>query len=293
MTPILSIVWALVAAFAAPQGHGHSPTKAEIHVYLTDKVKRPVDLTDVTATVLIEPKGAPRKVLKMELVTPKGTKKGGIGHGGEVVEMDGYHVELVVVIPHAGHGEKAHAADHPRDEDATPYFKAEFDPAGYACGMEGHPVTDKPGTCPKCPMTLKPVPLEFQAVVVFKIKGETKNAKGFQHPPAVPADYPGAVARIEEHLKTIDGLITSSALDKVHAVAEKISRVAEKLPSLAPKDDRAHVEKVSKEVIALFGEIDEAADAGKKDETVKVLSKYRAKVAELKAHAKGGDHHHK
>lgn len=294
MTTILAIMGALSTSCVLAQAHEHAkgPAKAEIRVYLADRDKKPIDLSDVSASVLVEPKGAPRKVLKTELVVPKGDKKSGLGHGGEVVEMDGYHVEFVVVTPHAAHGGKEHADDHHTEVDATPYFKSDFDPAAYACGMQGHPVLDKPGTCTKCPMTLKPVALEFQAVVIFKIKGETKNAKGFQHPAAIPANYAGAVAKMEEHLKAIDGLVAAGSLDKVHGVAEKISKIAEKLPSLAPKDDRAHVEKVSKEVVALFGEIDEAADAGKKEETVKAVTKYKAKLAELKAHAKG-DHDHK
>lgn len=295
MTTFLAAALTLSMSTPMSQAHDHDkgPAKAEIRVYLADREKKPVDLSDVSASVIIEPKGAPRKTLKTEIVTPKGVKKTGLGHGGEVVEMDGYYVEFVVHTPHAGHDAKGHEEDHHKEEDGTPYFKAALDAAAYSCGMQGHPLTDKPGTCAKCPMTLKPTTVEFQAVVIFKIKGETKNAKGFQHPPAIPADYAGAVARMEEHLKSIESLVNAGSLDKVHGVAEKISRISEKLPALAPKDDRAHVEKVAKEVVGLFQEIDAAADAGKKEETVKAMAKYKAKIAELKAHAKGGDHDHK
>ena len=293
MKKIMTALFIFAAAPAFAQ-HGHDEkkqesTKGEIRVYLADKDKKPVDLKDVTASILVEPKGGTRKVLKAELVTPKGDKKVGIGRGGDVVEMEGYHVEFLVVREHAGHEEKGHGDEH-KDEDATPYFKAELDLKGYACGMEGHPVLDKPGKCTKCPMDLKPVDLEFMAVVIFKIKGETKNAKGFQYPPAIPSNYKDAVAKIEDHLKTIDDLIKASDLDKVHGVAEKISRICEKLSKLAPKDDQAEVERVCKEIIALFKEIDEAADAGKKAETVKATEKYKARVAELKKHVSDKRH---
>ena len=45
-------------------------------------------------------------------------------------------------------------------------------------------------------------------------------------------------------------------------------------------------------MIALFSEIDEAADAGKKRETIQVFSKYKLRVAELKKHVKGEGHNH-
>lgn len=293
MKPVMMMVFALAAAPAlVQQGHDEKKqesTKGEIRVYLADKDKKPVDLKGVTASILVEPKGATRKVIKGELVTPKGDKKVGIGRGGDVVEMESYNVEFLVVREHRGHEEKGHGEEH-KDEDSTPYFKTEIDLRGYACGMEGHPVLDKPGKCTKCPMELKLVDLEFMAVVIFKINGETKNAKGFQYPPAIPSNYKDAVAKIEEHLKSIDDLIKGNDLDKVHAVAEKISRVCGKLSKLAPKDSQGEVEKVCKEIIALFKEIDEAADAGKKSETVKVTEKYRAKIAELRKHV--SDKHH-
>jgi hypothetical protein len=239
----------LAASPAMVQGHEQDKKKGgkvEIHVYIADEAKKPVDLKDVTGTVVLESKGGIKKTLKLDLVTPKGDKKVGIGHGGTVAETDGYHVEFVV--------EKLGKEDH-HAEDATPYLRAETD-------LE-----------------------QFSAVVIFKVKGDTKNVKGFEYPSAVPTNYKDAIAKIEEHLKAIDGLIAANDLDKVHASAEKISHVCEGLPALAPKDDVAEVTKVSKEIIALFKEIDDAADAGKKAETIKVVEKYRAKLAVLKKHA--------
>ncbi len=282
MIRYLSLIVAFAAspAFAQEKKHEHekkreekAASKGEVRVYLADKDKKPVDITGVTASLLIEPKGGKRTTLKMEAVSPKGEKKAGTGHGGDVVAMDGYQVELVVVKEHAEHAEggkaehheKGHEAEAHEHADGTPYFEAELDLKANS---------------------------EFSAVVIFKIKGETKNAKGFQYPPAIPKDYKGAVSKIEEHLKQIDDLIKTSDLEKVHGVAEKISQVCEKLPALAEKEHRTEVEKTSKEIIALFKEIDEAADAGKKEETIKVADTYKAKVAQLKKHVTGKEHDH-
>ena len=267
---ILSM-WTLLATPAMAQ-HGHGDekdTKGEIRLYLADRKKEAVDLKDVTATIQVEFKGGARKTLKTEVVEPRGGRKLGLGHGGEVKEMDGYYVEFVVREPqgHEKHHDDKHhgeegeegGEEHGKEEDATAYFKADVDLTG------------------------------FSAVVIFRIKGETKNVKGFEYPPAMPATYADAVAKIEQHLKEIEELIRSNGLEAVHAVAEKISQVCEKLGPLAPEDDRPEVEKTCKEIVALFEEIDEAADAGKKDETTQVYKKYVEKVASLKKHA--GEHH--
>ncbi len=295
MTRTLIALFTLAASPAFGQDPDHDKKdagKGEIRVYVADKDKKTVDPKDLSVTVVLEPKGAPKRTLKTELVAPKGDAKAGIGHGGEVLEAEPYHVEMVVVKPHAHGKEEGKGHDDDKAVDATPYFKAATDLTAYSCGMAGHPTLDKPGKCTQCPMTAKPINLEFSAVVIFKVGSETKNVRGFQYPPAVPKDFSGALAKIEEHLKAIDGLIAANDLDKVHSSAEKISHVAEGLPALAPKDDKAEVEKVAKEIVALFKEIDDAADAGKKAETVTVVGKYRSKVAELKKHAKG-DHDHK
>lgn len=283
--PILALLAGSAPAFAQHDDHHGKKEKepesrAEIRVYIADKDKQTVNPKDLSVSVVIEPKGMAKKMLATELVAPHGDKKTAIGHGGDVVEADGFHVELVV---HKIHSEEGHG-DH-KDEDAAPYFKAPVQLTGYGCGMEGHPILDKPGACPKCPMAMKPVAIEFAAVVIFKVKGQTKNAKGFQYPPAVPATYGDAVAKIETHLKEIDELIEHGDLDKVHAVAERISHISEKLPGMAHSEARGEVEKLSKEIVALFKEIDHAADAGKKDETVAAVKKYRAAVEALKKHA--------
>lgn len=139
-------------------------------------------------------------------------------------------------------------------------------------------------------MLAQPVDIEFSAVILLRVKGKTVNVKGFSYPPAVPNNYPDAVARIAEHLKAIEDLIEANELSKVHGVAEKISHVCKKLPELAPEDDRAEIGKLCRETIALFSKIDEAADNGRKADTIKFLKVYNVKLSELMKHVKE-DHH--
>ena len=141
-------------------------------------------------------------------------------------------------------------------------------------------------------MRTKPVALEFTAVVIFRIGGKSMNVKGFSHPRAIPTNYPDAIARIEDHIKSIQGLIESGDLGKVHSVADKISDVCKKLPELADKDHRTIVQKLSTATIALFKKIDDAADNGRKGDTIEVLKLYKANVAALKKHLKSHGHGH-
>ena len=110
----------------------------------------------------------------------------------------------------------------------------------------------------------------------------------------VPKHYGEAVERCEELSKKIDGLIGKGELEDVHAVAADIKKIAEKLPELAQVDLPAgalrEVNIKAKKLAGMFSEIDEAADAGKKDETIRVHSEMQALIAELKEHAEKGIH---
>ncbi|MEE9263466.1 MAG: hypothetical protein V3V11_03320 [Vicinamibacteria bacterium] len=269
-TNYMTFVLVLFGASAVAQEHHHpdktkKESKGEIRVYLADRHKKPVDLKGIMATVIIKTEHGKRHVLRTKLVTPEGSKKTGLGHGGEVRPMGNYFVEFVVQKPHAHHAEEKHGHEKQGHEkkDATPFFGTK---------IELHD-------------------LKFSAVVIFRLGGKTLNVKGFEYPPAVPDNYKDAVARIEEHMQTIQGLIDTNDLEKVHAVAEKISYVCKKLPALAARDDLTEVETTCKVIIGLFSEIDEAADAGKKRETVQVFGKYKTKVKELKKHVDGHAHH--
>ncbi len=296
-----ALVLVLLGPFGFAQDHGHDkhdkkdkkeekhePKQVELQVYLAGKDGKPVDPEGITVTLVIKPEGGERRVLRTKLNNPKGRKA--TGHGGEVRPMGDYRVEFVVVRSHGGHDE--HGEEH-RESDASPYYSAHLnEPEGFACAMGHATQPSGPAKCPKCGMQTMRRELKFTAVVIFRIKGQTHNVKGFEYPPAVPDNYPDAVRKIEEHIASIDALIEKGQLATVHAVAEKISFVCRKLPALASKKNRGSIEKTCKEIIALFKEIDAAGDSGNKAGTRKALDKYKAKVRSLKAAGKE-DHGHK
>lgn len=111
---------------------------------------------------------------------------------------------------------------------------------------------------------------------------------------AVPDHYKDAVAKCEELSSKIGGLIAAGKLSEVHPPAADIKKIAEKLPELAQKDLKPEMLKEvnvkAKELAGTFTEIDGPADAGKKEETVKVHDKIKALIADLKKHA-GHDEH--
>ena len=105
----------------------------------------------------------------------------------------------------------------------------------------------------------------------------------------VPDHYAEAVAKCDELSKKIGELIADGHLADVHAAAADIKKIAEKLPKIAKRDLPASmlrdVNVKSKELAGMFSEIDEAADAGRKAETVKLHARMKELVSGLLAHA--------
>lgn len=110
----------------------------------------------------------------------------------------------------------------------------------------------------------------------------------------VPDHYADAVAKCEELSEKIADLIDDGKLDQVHAVAADIKKIAEKLADLAKSDlppgELRDVNVNARKLAGMFSAIDEAADAGKKDDTVRLHNEMKALIAALKTHAKE-DHH--
>ena len=113
----------------------------------------------------------------------------------------------------------------------------------------------------------------------------------------VPDHYGEAIHKCEELSGKIGSLIASGKLSDVHAVAANVTKIAEKLPALAQKDLKPEMLKEvnvkAKELAGMFDAIDEAADAGKKEETIKLHEKMKALIAHLKEHAGDGHGKHK
>ena len=287
--------------------------ETEVRVYLANRDRKPVDLRGIKATLIVEPAGGKRRVVPLSAVTPAGKGQRSFEHGGEVRPAGDYLVELVVQTPpaepaghgggghghgghghgdggnHGGHGDGGHdghggSAHGGQPDEVTPYFRGQVDLRGYSCGMAGHPVTDRAGRCAKCGMELRAIQREFSAVVVLRVGGRTVNAQGFRHPSDTPTSYADGLEKIQTHIETINGLIEANQLLRVHPVAERISRVCKKLPDFAPKGAEPAVRTTCTAVVALFKDIDEAADSQRRAETVAVLDRYKARLAEFKRH---------
>jgi len=113
---------------------------------------------------------------------------------------------------------------------------------------------------------------------------------------SVPLHYKDAVHKCEELSGKIGGLISSGNLKDVHAAAADIKKIAEKLPELAQTDLKPEMLKdvniKAKELAGMFNEIDEAADAGKKEETARLHERMKTLIADLKKHAEHGEGGH-
>ena len=102
----------------------------------------------------------------------------------------------------------------------------------------------------------------------------------------MPASFQAGVTRLEELHKKIGEEIDEGQLMRVHRLAEEMSLVAKKMKELAqkdlPADKRVEAGRLCNEVAGTYQPIDEAADSGKKVETVALHKKMGEAIAKLK-----------
>lgn len=102
----------------------------------------------------------------------------------------------------------------------------------------------------------------------------------------MPASFQAGVTRLEELHKKIGAEIDEGQLKHVHRLAEEMSLVAKKMKELAqkdlPADKRVEAGRLCNEVAGTYQPIDEAADAGKKAETISLHKKMGETIAKLK-----------
>lgn len=102
----------------------------------------------------------------------------------------------------------------------------------------------------------------------------------------MPSSFQGGVTRLEELHKKIGEKIDEGQLKHVHRLAEEMKLVASKMKALAQKDlsadKRVEAGRLCNEVAGAYQPIDEAADAGKKVETVALHKKMGDAIAKLK-----------
>lgn len=103
----------------------------------------------------------------------------------------------------------------------------------------------------------------------------------------MPESFASGVARLSELHQHIDHLIQHNELADVHRAAEEMAIVARKMKELAQRDiaedTRTEAGRLCNAIAGYFSPIDEAADAGKKDETMAIHHQMAGTIAELKA----------
>ena len=106
----------------------------------------------------------------------------------------------------------------------------------------------------------------------------------------MPESFAAGVARLSELHQKINDLIEHDELADVHRVAEEMAILARKMKELASRDivedNRTEAGRLCNEIAGYFSPIDEAADAGKKDETVAIHHQMAETIAKLEGLSK-------
>ena len=132
----------------------------------------------------------------------------------------------------------------------------------------------------------------FAAVALFITACSEKKKEHEDHDSGSPinvtvSSYADGVQQIGVHSGEIGEMINSGKLANVHREAEAIQKIAQKLPELAKDRPAAMLKEInltSKALADLYGEIDQAADAGNKDKTVTVHLRMKELIETLKKH---------
>src|SRR3990172_6803538 len=105
-----------------------------------------------------------------------------------------------------------------------------------------------------------------------------------------PESFAAGVARLKELHQEINHLIEHDELADVHHVAEEMAILARKMKPLAARDiaqDKlTDAGRLCNQIAGYFRQIDEAADAGKKDETMAIHMQMAATIGNLEALSK-------
>lgn len=220
-------------------------SQGEVRVYLLDREKKPVDLKDITASLMLEDKTGVKKTVPMQLVTPKADEKTTVGYEGQLREVEGgqHWAEMVVVKGDLKPGFKE--KEEPGRRNGTPEDKKleEKPPGGDKSGLDERPFQfgekkpgepqDRPlkgqekrhtytGSYFKADLGKEDWPAEFSASVVFRIKGETKTARGFKFPFLAMGNGDGASAHAQNDLQALEGQIRAGDWEKAHATVDHL-----------------------------------------------------------------------
>lgn len=263
-------MWIAVAAALLAQDHhpGPAPSAArgELRVYLLDRDKKPLDLDGVTATLEIAFLWEPRRDVKMQAASGKRADT-----GGELRELDGGGIAEIVVV----------TSDDCCEGDPVPYFKTEIPLELHHCGVPDHALEEKPGACGMCRQEMRKREVEFTATIRLMIRGERKELGAFEYPP-VPRTFAAGVAAIEAHVKDLG----EGNFEDLPKIGAKISRIADRLPRLTPKDDLPEVLKACLELTGLGPDLAAAARSKNKGDVERIVVRYQERSTLLKRHVR-------
>jgi hypothetical protein len=123
--------------------------------------------------------------------------------------------------------------------------------------------------------------------------GLLHKAQAEEHSMKMPEKYSEAIAALEHHTEAVDKAIKDGKLDTLHKHGEEIKMLAQMLPKLSMKEgsgvaetDVKDINLTSKKLAATYEPLDEAGDAGKKEESKKVYDEIVTLVATLKKYVK-------
>ncbi len=140
-----------------------------------------------------------------------------------------------------------------------------------------------------------PPPETAPAADVPHVEGDSHSPAehgAAEKPVETPTSLAEAAAMIDAAHAELAAIVKDGDLSKAHVVADRLKAAGAALPDLAgkaglPAGDVKALTLAGKKLGLLFGDMDEAGDAGKRDEAAKVFARYDEPVKTIKAKAAG------
>lgn len=267
----------------------------EVRVYVTGIEERPVDLTQMSATLVLKPADGSRSTsVKMTRVDgrnvdrPRKDRIEGIGpHGGEVKTVGIYEVELVLLHSPVSKADPANPVKpEPAKEEANPlldgapYFTATYNKMIYWCGAKGHETSFGAGECGPCKQPRTARRNKCTADVNLQIGNQSQIAAGF-----VLAAYGYTKFgwdSVDFHLMEVADALQTDDFNTARQHAAHLKRIV----------DRCGSAEMKKDLLMEVDRLDSALLAGRKEDATKSIESIRRMIEPLKD-PRENEHRHK
>lgn len=295
----------LCLAYALPQEPARDPDGVELRLYVIDKEKRPVDLTDAAAGIVIVPKDGKGRTRAMELVTPKDASEPETRHQVRELEGSAYFADFIVsrsarqvskgLPPPAKEEEslesllsKSNPPPAPKPDEKERNGHRVREPAAAGNG-HGPPLSLAEwvrqvyaGPFFRVRIPANEAPAAFTAAVTVRLKTQSFTARGFTHP-FEAEEKPGAVfGRIEEGLKEILRLVDAVDFRKIPPVTVRLREDLAKLSAYSLPDPKGEFEYARVWCDELAKKLDSASRTGEEDIPT-LVARFNLKFKVLKA----------